>query len=125
MPRPTWDGVVQQLTVPDVTAQVAPPMALPRRALTPVEEARVESVRRVCNLRVGQAADDRLAGMPQMPAIPGPPSLQWEEDLGVGLVPHRGLVGSELGCNLEGMQFPDLCGRPRHDRQRRLSCGQQ
>ena len=73
VPRPTWDRIVLQLQMPDLTAVAQPPLAPAHRALTAVEEAKLESVRRVCNLRVGQAADDRLGGLPQAPAIPGPP----------------------------------------------------
>ena len=43
------------------------------RGLNLTEAARVESLRRVCNLRVGRPADDTTATAPAAPAFPGPP----------------------------------------------------
>lgn len=73
IPRPVWDQAILQLQMPDATMIAQPPLAPGMRALTPVELARLESVRRICNLRTGQPPDDRLGAMPPAPAVPGPP----------------------------------------------------
>ena len=71
--RPTWDRVVNNLQVQD-----AGDCRAPARALTPVEEARLESLRRVCCLRSGRPVDrpgDVVA--PAAPAVapaPFPPA---------------------------------------------------
>ena len=55
--RPIWDAKVQALQVPGdpEPGQFGPP---PLRPLTPVEQARIESFRRVCHLRVGREPDN-------------------------------------------------------------------
>ena len=63
IPRGVWDTTVNGLTVPGAE-DTDPP-----RALTPVELARVESLRRVCFLRVGRPTDS--PGDPS-PAAPTP-----------------------------------------------------
>ena len=73
IPRPTWDRVVNNLQVQD-----AGDCRAPARALTPVEEARLESLRRVCCLRSGSPA---VAPAPFPPAGGGA--------LGVGLPPPQ------------------------------------
>ena len=45
----------------------------PGRHLNTIEQARVESLGRVCNVRVGAPADDRQAQAPAPPVVPGPP----------------------------------------------------
>ena len=65
IPRPTWDGVIEHLDL-----QEAGDPAPPRRALTPVEVARTESLRRVCCLRAGRAVDQ-----PGDRALPAPPAV--------------------------------------------------
>ena len=54
IPRPVWNQTVEKLEIP----AVAP--ATEARNLTPVEMARLESLRRVCNIRVGREADDSV-----------------------------------------------------------------
>ena len=67
IPRPVWNQTVEKLEIP----AVAP--ATEARNLTPVEMARLESLRRVCNIRVGREADDSGIGWLAAPVIPGPP----------------------------------------------------
>ena len=67
IPRGVWDTTVNGLTVPGA-GDTDPP-----RALTPVELARVESLRRVCFLRVGRPTDSPGDPSPAAPALLGPP----------------------------------------------------
>ena len=87
IPRTTWNAAVEGIKVEDTdpaaveaaraahaAAGLAGDPPAPTRALNPVEKARVESLRRVCNLRVGRPADDTTALNPLVPpAVPGPP----------------------------------------------------
>ena len=63
--RQMWDQLVNSMTVPE---NVDPNVGGPPngRALLPVEHARMESLRRVCALRIGRIPDD--------PGAPGPPA---------------------------------------------------
>ena len=61
IPRPTWDNVVATILVGQ------PPMQ--PQAPTPVEGSRIESLRRVCLLRMGKTPD---SPGDVGPAIPGP-----------------------------------------------------
>ena len=70
IPRGLWDATVEGLIVEEPGAADGDP-PIPR-GLTPVEVAKVESLRRVCNLRVGQQADDRGTAVPAAPVAPGP-----------------------------------------------------
>ncbi|CAK9008890.1 Hypothetical protein SCF082_LOCUS10063 [Durusdinium trenchii] len=68
--RPTWDRVVTNLQIQDGGDPRPPP-----RALTPVEEARLESFRRVCRLRSGRPIDlpgDPAAATPAVAPAPFP-----------------------------------------------------
>eukprot|EP00435_Cladocopium_sp_Y103_P023871 s672_g5.t2 len=68
--RQAWDTAVNRLEV----AEDPDPMVLGppnRRPLNPVEEARVESFRRVCHLRIGRQPDERGGGG-QPPMAPAP-----------------------------------------------------
>ena len=67
IPRGVWDTTVNGLMVPGARE------ADPARALTPVELARVESLRRVCFLRVGRPTDSPGDPSPAAPAPLGPP----------------------------------------------------
>eukprot|EP00435_Cladocopium_sp_Y103_P059575 s1791_g21.t1 len=67
IPRLVWDQTVYGLQMPQADA----PTGL--RDVTPVEMARVESLRRVCNLRVGREADDSGTQLMAAPVVPGPP----------------------------------------------------
>ena len=67
MPRPAWDQAIEKLEIP------ATELAAGARKPTPVELARVESLRRVCNIRVGREASDLGVGWLPTPAVPGPP----------------------------------------------------
>ena len=70
IPRQLWDTTMAALKVEEPgAADGDPPVP---RDLTPVEVAKLESLRRVCNLRVGQPADDRGTVVPVAPAAPGP-----------------------------------------------------
>lgn len=70
IPRPTWDRVVAGLQIQD-GGDPRPPL----RVLTPVEEARLESFRRVCCLRSGRPIDlpgDPAAAAPAVAPAPFP-----------------------------------------------------
>ena len=70
IPRPTWDRVVNNLQIQDA-GDPRPPV----RAPTPVEEARLESLRRVCCLRSGRTIDqpgDPAAAAPAVAPAPFP-----------------------------------------------------
>ena len=67
IPRPAWDQAIEKLEIP------ATELAAGARKPTPVELARVESLRRVCNIRVGRDASDLGVGWLPTPAVPGPP----------------------------------------------------
>ena len=62
IPRTTWDATVGAMRIP----QVAPAAA---REITPAEGARIESLRRVCFLRVGSTPDTPGAQGPAIPAV--------------------------------------------------------
>lgn len=94
IPRPSWDIAVAGLDMAEPPEQ--PPLAPGSRPLNPVEEARVESVRRVCNLRVGKPADDAMGAMPAVPAIPGPPFPPVGGNPGGGAVSARRIKLSAL-----------------------------
>ena len=83
--RPAWDLAVQNLQVPDQAdpAVHGPPNARPLR---PVEQARVESFRRVCCLRVGRPADEPGAQAPLPPQA------------GVLPIPNPGGAGNAQGA---------------------------
>ena len=70
IPRQLWDTTMAALQVEEPGAADGDPPV--HRDLSPVEVAKLESLRRVCNLRVGQPADDRGTGLPVAPAAPGP-----------------------------------------------------
>ena len=57
IPRQLWDTTMAALQVEEPGAADGDPPV--HRDLSPVEVAKLESLRRVCNLRVGQPADDR------------------------------------------------------------------
>eukprot|EP00435_Cladocopium_sp_Y103_P055438 s1434_g18.t1 len=69
--RPAWDTAVGTLVMPEDVdpAAMGPPN---QRPLTPVEQARIESFRRVCHLRIGRVPDER-AVPPQPLGAPFPP----------------------------------------------------
>lgn len=67
IPRVVWDQAIERL---EIQTEGPPPGG---RRPTPVELARLESLRRVCNLRVGREADDSGALPWATPAVPGPP----------------------------------------------------
>ena len=62
IPRSVWDTAVGAMRIP----QVAPE---PARAVSPAEGARIESLRRVCFLRVGSTPDTPGATAAQTPAV--------------------------------------------------------
>lgn len=70
--RPTWDRVIATLKLP------GPPPAgggdPPLRDLSAVESARIESFRRVCFLRLGQAPD-HLGGVAPAPPVAAPAAV--------------------------------------------------
>ena len=70
IPRQLWDTTMAALQVEEPGAADGDPPV--HRDLSPVEVAKLESLRRVCNLRVGQPADDRGTVLPVAPAAPGP-----------------------------------------------------
>ena len=69
IPRPIWDDAVDNLEIQEGGDPAPAP-----RPLTPVENARVESLRRVCCIRSGRLADHRGdTGRPAAPAgMPAP-----------------------------------------------------
>ena len=91
------------------------------RDLSPVEVAKLESLRTVCNLRVGQPADDRGAVVPAAPAAPGPllPTRWWGSRWASWASAHqvvrgprpdigRGYPGSHGGGGHQNVQYvPD------------------
>ena len=68
IPRHAWDSTVVGIQVPQAELSGG------HRALTPVEMARIESLRRVCNLKVGRPADDSHQARPAA-ASSGEPAL--------------------------------------------------
>ena len=68
IPRTVWDQAIEKL---EIQADGQPAGV---RRPTPVELARLESLRRVCNVRVGREADDTGAPLWAVPAVPGPPA---------------------------------------------------
>eukprot|EP00435_Cladocopium_sp_Y103_P007503 s3840_g2.t1 len=72
IPRPMWDTMVGNLRLPDDPdpLTMGPPNV---RQLRPVEFARLESLRRVCALRMGRTPDNPGAQGPQAPAAGAPP----------------------------------------------------
>lgn len=74
-PRDMWDQMIQDIRVPEAADpnQLGPPNG---RQLLPVEFARLESLRRVCALRMGRPPDDPGSTSPAAPmagATPFPP----------------------------------------------------
>eukprot|EP00435_Cladocopium_sp_Y103_P008443 s1353_g2.t1 len=67
-----WDNMAQELRVPDDPDPLVmgPPNVRPLR---PVEHARLESLRRVCALRMGRTPDDPGAPSPAAPLAGSPP----------------------------------------------------
>eukprot|EP00435_Cladocopium_sp_Y103_P049696 s256_g15.t1 len=73
IPRQLWDTTMAALKVEEPgAADGDPPVP---RDLTPVEVAKLESLRRVCNIRVGAPADDRGGAVAVAPPNPGPALL--------------------------------------------------
>ena len=66
IPRPIWDDTVENLTLQDEGDPLPPP-----RPPTPVEHARVESLRRICCIRAGRPVDHPGdTARPAAPAVP-------------------------------------------------------